>query len=169
MKYLKSACETADFSRSLLVGRRCVALASVGPGDAQLEPFMFLLTCSYRNDFPLIGLSDHSWRFPHLQARYKAQRKAEWPLRAGPGWISQHEYVFLTCKRFFTHMHSLCFSVSFMQIKKCFHSIRLYILIPITPFTHTVAGKCISTSYRVSYMNMKITFYINEDWLPVLC
>lgn len=29
-------------------------------------PFMFQDSCSYRNDFAVIGLSDHSCRLPHL-------------------------------------------------------------------------------------------------------
>ncbi len=43
-------------------------------------PFMFWVSCSYRNDFAFIGLSDHSCGFPNLQTEHKAERKVKGPL-----------------------------------------------------------------------------------------
>lgn len=40
-------------------------------------PFTLSICSSYRNDFAFIGLSHHSCRLPHLQAKYKVERKVK--------------------------------------------------------------------------------------------
>lgn len=63
-------------------------------------PFMFSGICSDRNDFAFIGLSGHSCRFPHLQAKYKADRNVRsscaWHLL--PVWLLQVHTCELTTK-----------------------------------------------------------------------